>query len=92
MPIGFLTDAERNRVNRFPIDVAPTDLLAYFTLSETDLEGMPIALGVHPSTVKSASGQGPARLTVALIAATTAGKAQVDDDCAKEAAAELTRD
>jgi hypothetical protein len=37
MPIGFLTDAERDRLNRFPIDIAPTDLLAYFTLSETDL-------------------------------------------------------
>jgi hypothetical protein len=28
----------------------------------------------------------------ALIAATTAGKALVDDDCAKKAVAELTRD
>jgi hypothetical protein len=36
MPIGFLTDAERDCLNRFPTDVAPTDLLAYFTLSETD--------------------------------------------------------
>jgi type II secretory pathway predicted ATPase ExeA len=30
--------------------------------------------------------------TAALIAATTAGKARVDDDCAKKAVAELTRD
>src|SRR6266567_6450190 len=30
MPIGFLTDAERDRLNRFPIDIAPTDLLAEF--------------------------------------------------------------
>ena len=30
--------------------------------------------------------------TAALIAATTAGKALVDDDCAKKAVAELTRD
>ena len=38
MPIGFLTDADRDRLNRFPSDVAPADLLAYFTLSEADLE------------------------------------------------------
>jgi hypothetical protein len=31
MPIGFLTDAERDRFNRFPVDIAPTDLLAFFT-------------------------------------------------------------
>jgi hypothetical protein len=32
------------------------------------------------------------RPSAALIAAATAGKAPVDDDCAKRAAAELTRD
>src|SRR6266567_6230820 len=38
MPIGFLTDADRDRLNRFPTDIAPTDLLTYFTLSEAELE------------------------------------------------------
>jgi len=47
MPIGFLTDAERDRLNRFPIDIAPTDLLAYFTLSETDLEFIQTHRGEH---------------------------------------------
>ena len=37
-------------------------------------------------------GLGTAVAAVALIAATTAGKALVDDDCAKKAVAELTRD
>src|SRR6266568_2012916 len=47
MPIGFLTDAERDRLNRFPVDIAPTDLLAYFTLSETDLEFIQTHRGDH---------------------------------------------
>ncbi len=37
MPIGFLTDAERGRLNRFPPDIPPGDLLAAFTLSDADL-------------------------------------------------------
>jgi hypothetical protein len=44
MPIGFLTDADRVR---FPIDVAPTDLLTYFTLSEADLELIQAHRGDH---------------------------------------------
>ncbi len=47
MPNGFLTDAERDRLNRFPTDIAPTDLLAYFTLSETDLEFIQTHRGDH---------------------------------------------
>ena len=47
MPIGFLTDADRDRLNRFPSDVAPADLLAYFTLSESDLELVQTHRGDH---------------------------------------------
>jgi hypothetical protein len=47
MPIGFLTDADRDRLNRFPIDIAPTDLLTYFTLSEADLELIQAHRGDH---------------------------------------------
>ncbi|MCA1648389.1 MAG: DUF4158 domain-containing protein [Chloroflexi bacterium] len=47
MPIGFLTDADRDRLNRFPTDVAPADLLTYFTLSETDLELVQTHRGDH---------------------------------------------
>ncbi len=47
MPIGFLTDADRDRLNRFPNDVAPTDLLTYFTLSEADLELIQTHRGDH---------------------------------------------
>lgn len=47
MPIGFLTDAERDRLNLFPTDIAPTDLLAYFTLSEPDLELIQAHRGDH---------------------------------------------
>jgi len=47
MPIGFLTDAERDRLNCFPTDIAPTDLSAYFTVSETDLEFVRFHRGDH---------------------------------------------
>ena len=47
MPIGFLTDADRDRLNRFPTDVAPADLLAYFTLSKADLELVQAHRGDH---------------------------------------------
>ena len=37
MPVRLFTDAERERLNRFPSDVPPGDLLAWFTLSDADL-------------------------------------------------------
>jgi hypothetical protein len=37
MPGSFLTDAERDRLRRYPSDVPPEDLAAYFTLSDRDL-------------------------------------------------------
>ncbi|NJN47927.1 MAG: DUF4158 domain-containing protein, partial [Candidatus Competibacteraceae bacterium] len=37
MPKGFLTDAQRDRLNRFPDDVSRDDLSAYFTLSGADI-------------------------------------------------------
>src|SRR4051794_7782181 len=36
MPGSFLTDTERDRLRRFPSDVPPEDLAAYFTLSDRE--------------------------------------------------------
>jgi TnpA family transposase len=36
MPIGFLTTAERDRLNRFPVPIPDDDLFAFFQLSEAD--------------------------------------------------------
>lgn len=38
MSKGFLTDAQRERLNRFPDDVPRDDLSSYFTLSEGDIK------------------------------------------------------
>src|SRR5688572_33413826 len=36
MPIGFLTSAERERLDRFPDHIPDDDLFAFFRLSEAD--------------------------------------------------------
>jgi hypothetical protein len=36
MPGSFLTDAERERLRRFPDEVPPEDLIAYFALTDRD--------------------------------------------------------
>jgi hypothetical protein len=36
MPIGFLTAAERERLDRFPDHIPDDDLFAYFRLSQAD--------------------------------------------------------
>ena len=41
MPIGFLTDAERERLDSFPAQVVPGDLDTYFTLSRADRRQVP---------------------------------------------------
>ena len=41
MPIGFLTDAERERLDNFPAQVVPGDLETYFTLSRADRRQVP---------------------------------------------------
>ena len=38
MPVRLFTDAERERLYRFPRDISPADLLAFFTLSDNELE------------------------------------------------------
>jgi hypothetical protein len=38
----FLTSAERERLERFPSEVSPIDLIAFFTLSESDLAQVPV--------------------------------------------------
>jgi TnpA family transposase len=40
MPVGFLTEAERERFNGFPQDIAYADLSAYFTLTEGDIQAI----------------------------------------------------
>lgn len=41
MPVSFLSEAERLRLNSFPADLSNDDLIAYFTLSDTDLLQIP---------------------------------------------------
>jgi Domain of unknown function (DUF4158) len=38
VPVRLFTDAERERLNRFPRDIPPGDLLASFTLLDADLD------------------------------------------------------
>jgi len=38
VPVRLFTDAERERLNRFPRDISPADVLAFFTLSDDELE------------------------------------------------------
>ena len=47
MPGQFLTSAERERLERFPSAVAPADLIAFFTLSESDLAQIPVKASPH---------------------------------------------
>ena len=41
MPVGFLSDAERERLDNFPAQVVPGDLDRYFTLSRADRRQIP---------------------------------------------------
>lgn len=41
MPVSFLSEAERLRFNSLPPDLSKDDLIAHFTLSETDLLQIP---------------------------------------------------
>lgn len=47
MPVGFLTDAERERLDRFPSEVTQEDVIAFFTLSPTDRDQIPKNSGAH---------------------------------------------
>lgn len=38
MPVNFLNQSERERLNRFPSEVDDDDVIAYFTLTPSDLE------------------------------------------------------
>lgn len=42
MPIQFFTDAERQRLDNFPLEIQYQDLATFFTLSETDKAQIPI--------------------------------------------------
>jgi hypothetical protein len=41
MPVGFLSDAEREKLNRFPTEIVPADLIKHFTLTPSDLAQIP---------------------------------------------------
>jgi len=47
MPGQFFSNAERERLQRFPREVAPGDLIAFFTLSESDLAQVPVTAAPH---------------------------------------------
>ena len=47
MPIGFLADAERERLRRFPGTVSDSDTAGYFTLSSADLDVVRRRTGDH---------------------------------------------
>lgn len=47
MPTGFLTDAERTRLSRFPTEVPREDMIAYFTLSDADRLHVPTSTAAH---------------------------------------------
>jgi hypothetical protein len=41
VPIGFLSDAERERLDGFPAQIVPGDIETYFTLSRADRAQIP---------------------------------------------------
>jgi TnpA family transposase len=41
VPVGFLSDAERERLDSFPAQVVPGDIETYFTLSRADRRQIP---------------------------------------------------
>jgi TnpA family transposase len=47
MPVSFLTDNERERLQRFPSEISPSDITAFFTLSATDLAPVRKQRGAH---------------------------------------------
>ncbi len=51
MPVGFLSDAERERLDSFPAQVVPGDLDRYFTLSRTDRRQIPGTPSMSPTKI-----------------------------------------
>lgn len=43
MPRTFLSESQREKLERFPESVVPEDIVAYFTLSESDLAQIGVA-------------------------------------------------
>ena len=41
MPVSFLSEAERLRLNSFPADLSANDLIAHFTLTDSDFRQIP---------------------------------------------------
>jgi TnpA family transposase len=47
MPVGFLNDFERERLSCFPAEIASEDIVAFFTLSSSDLAHIPKTTANH---------------------------------------------
>jgi TnpA family transposase len=47
MSIQFFTNAERERLNRFPAEIQYQDLVTFFTLSEADRDQIPVCSAIH---------------------------------------------
>jgi TnpA family transposase len=47
VPISFLNTAERARLNTFPAEIPPDDIITYFTLSPSDLGQIPRTSATH---------------------------------------------
>jgi hypothetical protein len=47
MPVQLFSEAERARRNRFSETIAYEDLVAFYTLSERDLDGIPRSSTAH---------------------------------------------
>ena len=64
MPIGFLTDAERERLDSFPAQIVPGDLETYFTLTRSDRVQIPRTTSAANGTAGSRPApRSPGRLT-----------------------------
>jgi hypothetical protein len=53
VPVRLFTDAERTRLNRFPRDISPADLLAFFSLSDAE---RPMSRSRHHQAASTPSG------------------------------------
>jgi hypothetical protein len=42
MPGQFLTTEEKERLNKIPIDISKSDIISFFTLTEPDLNEIPV--------------------------------------------------
>jgi len=84
---GGVIDDLGGGTNQLAVEVANRD-----RLDDPRLPAVRVNSAPGPPVIQAEPCGSPSAATAALIAATTAGKALVDDDCAKKAVADLTRD